>query len=207
KPGPEARRARCRFRHRAALHDPGAAGTLRHAPCPWPCLPASPMQYRHAFHAGNFADVHKHIALLQLIESLKKKAKGFLYLDTHAGEGLYDLGSSDARQGGESTAGIGRLESAVEAAPAALPGAISHYLDVVKRLRGAAGAARFYPGSPLLAAASLRDADAGLCVESEAPISRALQRALERCGVAGPRQRVVHGDGYRELRAHLPPPT
>lgn len=165
------------------------------------------MQYRHAFHAGNFADVHKHIALLQLIESLKKKAKGFLYLDTHAGEGLYDLGSSDARQGGESPAGIGRLESAVAAAPTALPGAINHYLDVVKRLRSAAGAARFYPGSPLLAAASLREADAALCVESEAPVSRALQRALERCGVAGPRQRVVHGDGYRELRAHLPPPT
>ncbi|HUG73710.1 MAG TPA: 23S rRNA (adenine(2030)-N(6))-methyltransferase RlmJ, partial [Steroidobacteraceae bacterium] len=71
------------------------------------------MQYRHAFHAGNFADVHKHIALLQLIESLKKKAKGFLYLDTHAGEGLYDLSGADARHSAESEAGFLRLQGAL----------------------------------------------------------------------------------------------
>ncbi len=59
------------------------------------------MRYRHSFHAGNFADVHKHIALLQLIEALQKKAKGFLFLDTHAGEGLYDLTGPDARQSAE----------------------------------------------------------------------------------------------------------
>ena len=64
------------------------------------------MQYKHAFHAGNFADVHKHIALLQLIQALQKKAKGFLYLDTHAGAGLYDLASPEARQGNEGDAGI-----------------------------------------------------------------------------------------------------
>ncbi len=163
------------------------------------------MQYRHAFHAGNFADVHKHIALLQLLESLKRKAKGFLYLDTHAGEGLYDLGGNEARQGAESASGITRLEAA--AASQDLPDAIRHYLQRVAALRTAAGGARLYPGSPLLATASLRAADSALCAESQAPVARALQRAFTRCAISGPRLRVMHGDGYRELRAQLPPPT
>ena len=67
------------------------------------------MQYKHAFHAGNFADVHKHISLLQLISSLQKKAKGFLYLDTHAGRGVYDLSEAQAQRSGEYKNGIGRV--------------------------------------------------------------------------------------------------
>lgn len=165
------------------------------------------MQYRHVFHAGNFADVHKHIALLQLLASLKKKAKGFLYLDTHAGEGLYDLAGGDARHSAESEAGIARLERAAAAAPGELPEAIRHYLEVVHSIRQATGSTRApYPGSPLLAAASLRAVDTAICVESVAPVSRALQRALEH-GVpaSAALPRVVHGDGYQALRAHLPP--
>ena len=166
------------------------------------------MQYRHAFHAGNFADVHKHIALLQLIGALQKKAKGFHLLDTHAGEGLYDLHGEEARHGTESAAGIARL------AAAAAPGAqvvlppIRHYLDVVDRLRKVHGGASIYPGSPLLAAAVLRAVDTATCVESQAPVARALQRALD-AGAAyqAVTPRVVHGDGYRELRAQLPPPS
>ena len=65
-----------------------------------------------AFHAGNFADVHKHVALLALLAALQKKAKGFLYVDTHAGSGLYDLAGAEARRSAESEAGIGRLQSA-----------------------------------------------------------------------------------------------
>ena len=164
------------------------------------------MQYQHVFHAGNFADVHKHIALLQLILALQKKAKGFLYLDTHAGAGLYDLTSPDARQGGESDQGIGLLERSMttgEPHPA-----IRHYLDTVTHLRTIDGSGpRSYPGSPLLAAAALRDADAAICVEAHAQTARALQRALQQA--APPLKiapRVITGDGYRELRALLPPP-
>lgn len=164
------------------------------------------MQYRHVFHAGNFADVHKHVALLQLLSSLQKKDKGFLFFDTHAGEGVYDLGSSDARHSAEGEAGILRLESALATTREGIPPAIRHYLDAVQAIRRAAGNHRLYPGSPLLAAASLRSVDTMVCVESQAPVSRALQRAL--AGLAppsAPKARVIHGDGYRELRAHLPP--
>ena len=71
------------------------------------------MKYRHSFHAGNFADVHKHVTLLQLLTALKKKDKGFLYLDTHAGRGSYDLSSPSA----EAAAGIGRFASLEPSAP------------------------------------------------------------------------------------------
>ena len=59
------------------------------------------MKYRHAFHAGNFADAHKHVALLALLRALQRKEKGFFFLDTHAGRGRYALGSGDARASGE----------------------------------------------------------------------------------------------------------
>jgi 23S rRNA (adenine2030-N6)-methyltransferase len=162
------------------------------------------MQYRHAFHAGNFADVHKHIALLQLIESLKKKAKGFLYLDTHAGEGLYDLSGGEASHSAESEAGIARLDAARRSAPGNLHPAIVHYLDTMARVRQASGNPNHYPGSPLLAAVNLRDVDAMICVESQAPIARALQRSLDQLHpLLSPR--VLTGDGYHEVKAQLPP--
>ncbi len=165
-----------------------------------------PMQYRHVFHAGNFADVHKHITLLQLIEALKRKDKGFLYLDTHAGAGLYDLAGPDARHSAESLAGHGRLKSAAAGAQQ-VPPAIRHYLEVIGRTgQGAPDLRTPYAGSPLLAAASLRPADTGIFVESEAPVSRALQRALRHEAVTA-NLRVIHADGYQELRAQLPPPT
>lgn len=164
------------------------------------------MQYKHAFHAGNFADVHKHIALMQLIAALQKKAKGFLYLDTHAGEGLYDLHGADARQGAENAAGIGRLEQALAGSPGEVHPAIRSYVEIIESLRKANGNARhLYPGSPLLAAAALRDVDSGVCVESQAPTSRALQRALEGNALQGSSFRVIHGDGYHEIRSLLPP--
>ncbi|MDR2215051.1 MAG: 23S rRNA (adenine(2030)-N(6))-methyltransferase RlmJ, partial [Nevskiaceae bacterium] len=129
------------------------------------------MQYRHVFHAGNFADVHKHIALLALIAALQRKAKGFVYIDTHAGAGLYDLRGPDARQSGESSHGIDRLTAS--SAPAPDP-AISRYLDTLTSLRNAVGNSHHYPGSPLLAAATLRNADRAICIESQAQQARAL---------------------------------
>ena len=162
------------------------------------------MQYRHAFHAGNFADVHKHIALLQLIEALQKKAKGFFFLDTHAGAGLYDLDSEDARHGSESGGGISRLLAAPEQD---IPqGPIRNYLAAIKRIRQAHGGRRLHPGSPLLAAAALRNVDSAACVESQAPVARLLQRTLDGSALLLQQQPlVVHADGYRELKARLPP--
>ena len=67
------------------------------------------MKYRHSFHAGNFADVHKHVTLVALLQALARKDKGFLFVDTHAGRGAYDLASAAARRGAESAGGIDRF--------------------------------------------------------------------------------------------------
>jgi 23S rRNA (adenine2030-N6)-methyltransferase len=164
------------------------------------------MPYRHSFHAGNFADVHKHIALLQLIRALQKKAKGFLYLDTHAGEGLYDLNGPDARHSAESDAGILQLEQALaHAAPAHT--AISDYIGVLERLRRAHGNKRsLYPGSPLLVATQLRAADQCICMEAHASIARTLQRNFEHSSTLLELQpRAITGDGYAAIKRELPP--
>jgi 23S rRNA (adenine2030-N6)-methyltransferase len=165
------------------------------------------MQYRHSFHAGNFADVHKHIALLQLIEALQRKAKGFLFLDTHAGEGMYDLAEPEARHSGESTAGIRRLESQLGHASGPAHPAIRHYVDAVEHLRGATGTAKqLYPGSPLLAASRLRAVDQAICVEAQPQAARALQRSFDRsASLLATTPRVVNGDGYNEVKSQLPP--
>ena len=163
------------------------------------------MQYKHAFHAGNFADVHKHISLLQVIEALQKKSKGFFFLDTHAGEGLYDLGSVEARQGGESAKGITQLERA-SAASSVEATAIQRYLDAIQNIRHAHAARNLYPGSPLLAAMALRDVDRCCCVESQASTSRALQRAFEgSAALLHTSPEVILGDGYHEVSSQLPP--
>src|SRR3954464_14688991 len=93
----------------------------------------SPMNYRHHYHAGNYADVFKHVLLLQLVRAMQRKEKGFLYLDTHAGRGGYDLTTPSVRPDGRSRepehpAGIGRFWG-VEG----LPPAIGEYLELVKR--------------------------------------------------------------------------
>ncbi|MET0279710.1 MAG: 23S rRNA (adenine(2030)-N(6))-methyltransferase RlmJ [Steroidobacteraceae bacterium] len=165
------------------------------------------MQYRHSFHAGNFADVHKHIALLQLIAALQKKAKGFLYLDTHAGEGLYDLNSADARQGGEGDSGVLLLERALAAAAGPTHPALLLYMELLGRVRRAHGGSRHaYPGSPLLAASQLRAVDQAVCAETQPQTARALQRLFERSGpLLATMPRVVSGDGYQEVKSQLPP--
>ena len=155
------------------------------------------MKYRHSFHAGNFADVHKHVTLLALIAALQRKEKGFLYLETHAGRGLYDLSSADTHQGAEAKLGIGVLQSAPSASPQ-----IGAYLLALERARADCGSAAAYPGSPVLAALSLRVQDRGLCCEIQAAECRALERALS----VYPRMRCECVDGYQGLRAQLPPP-
>src|SRR2546430_140400 len=97
------------------------------------------MKYRHSFHAGNFADVHKHVTLLQLLTALKKKDKGFLYLDTHAGRGSYDLSSPSA----EAAAGIGRFASLEPSAPE-----LRQYAALLTQFRARRGRRRLRPADP-----------------------------------------------------------
>jgi len=162
------------------------------------------MKYRHSFHAGNFADVHKHVALLALLRAMQRKDKGFLYLDTHAGAGRYDLAAPQAHRTSEARHGISALmtAAAVPAAPE-LPAApeINDYRDTVAALRTELAEPGAYPGSPWLAAHVLRAQDRGICWEILPSECRALERALG--GLR--RMRVECADGYQQLSAVLPP--
>jgi len=165
------------------------------------------MKYRHSFHAGNFADVHKHVALLALLRAMQRKDKGFLYLDTHAGAGRYDLGAPEARRSAESRHGILALMAAT-AAPAAPESAapqsatpeIDDYRAAVTALRTELADPNAYPGSPWLAAHTLRAQDRGICWEVVPSECRALERALG--GLR--RMRAECADGYQQLSAVLP---
>jgi 23S rRNA (adenine2030-N6)-methyltransferase len=162
------------------------------------------LKYRHEHHAGNFADVHKHVTLLALLAALKRKDKGFLYLETHAGRGAYDLSGPS----GEAAAGFGRLEAQrlSEVAGQSRAEEIRHYLARVESLRRERGAPRLYPGSPLLAASELRPQDRAVLIERLPAEARALERALHHSGATTQRLRVETGDGFERLRAWLPPP-
>ena len=161
------------------------------------------MKYRHEHHAGNFADVHKHVTLLALLAALKRKDKGFLYLETHAGRGGYGLSGAP----GESATGFGRLEPQRLDAAAEPEAAeeIRHYAARVAQLRAERGQPRIYPGSPLLAVSELRPQDRAVLIEVLPPEARALERALPQSGAAAPRIRVESGDGFERMRAWLPP--
>ncbi len=156
------------------------------------------MNYRHAFHAGNFADVLKHAVLALCLEHLKKKPKPFRYIDSHAGIGAYDLSGDEARRSPEWRAGIARL---LEAAPHGAPGrALAPYLRTVAGLNPS-GALQVYPGSPELAARLMREGDRLQLCELHPEDARALDRRYARDG----RVRVEARDGYRALKALLPP--
>ena len=160
------------------------------------------MRYRHAHHAGNFADVHKHVMLLALLGALKRKDKGFLYLETHAGRGAYDLAGS----AGESATGIGRIEAQWgSAAWGTRAEELRHYGERVERVRRERGAPRLYPGSPLLAAAELRPQDRAVLIERLPPEARALERALS--DQAQGRARPPQGEAVPFSEALLRPPS
>jgi len=150
------------------------------------------MNYRHAYHAGNFADVLKHAALALAIEHLKRKEKAFAVFDSHAGRGLYDLDEREAAKTGEAKAGILRLLSLTDAPPVLAP-----YLACVR-----AGGEGRYPGSALIAASLLRRQDRLVAIEKHES-----EHALLAGALAGLRNaRAVQGDGYERLSALLPPP-
>ncbi|UYN93696.1 MAG: 23S rRNA (adenine(2030)-N(6))-methyltransferase RlmJ [Enhydrobacter sp.] len=160
------------------------------------------MNYRHGFHAGNFADVLKHVALVELVGLLTAKDKKLFVLDSHAGAGGYDLGDAPATRTGEAAAGVLRLMSAQRAG---MPGAVGRYLAAVSaydRKFGRSDRLRHYPGSPRLVRAGLRSGDRLVACELQPREFGLLKREF-----AGDRAvEVREEDGYHALKALLPPP-
>lgn len=157
------------------------------------------MNYRHVFHAGNFADVFKHVLLTRLLVYLTRKETPLRYIDTHAGVGLYDLSSPDAQKTGEWREGIGRLLDA-PVAPAAAD-LLLPYLDIVREIFPTDGPAA-YPGSPRLAARLLRHNDKLMLCELHPQDARKLEAAMGR----DRRVKIDTRDGYEALNAFVPPP-
>lgn len=152
------------------------------------------MNYKHIYHAGNFADVAKHVALVYCLGALQRKDAPFFALDSHAGRGYYDLQAREAQKSGEAGRGIQRLiETSMDAAP------LADYLASIRARRGKRLAR--YPGSPALIAGGLRPQDRALFVEVMPAEARAAEREIESLG----RLRTEIGDGYAALKAFLPP--
>jgi len=157
------------------------------------------LSYRHAFHAGNFADVHKHAIVCVLLAALQKKEGGLCFLDTHGGAGRYDLHSPEAQKNQEFQSGIGRVWRRSD-----VPAALSPYLAAIQSINPRAADTewpRFYPGSPRLIRALLRPQDRMILTELHPADVAALKDEF-----AGDRQVAVHHlDAYQGLKAFLPP--
>ena len=156
------------------------------------------MNYRHAFHAGSFTDVLKHIVLTRMLLYLQDKPAAFRVIDTHAGAGLYDLTAAEAQRSGEWLTGIARIVQA-RFSEKALP-LVAPYLEIVRAFNTAAEL-NAYPGSPLIARALLRPQDRLTACELEPQARKALIDALRRDTQA----RVVDLDGWTALTAFVPP--
>lgn len=154
------------------------------------------LSYRHSFHAGNHADVLKHLVLMLIIESLQQKEKGFYYLDTHAGIGRYRLSSDHAQKTAEFKEGIGRLWGRDD-----LPAAVARYVHQIKKLNGSDKALRYYAGSPMIATNMLRSQDRALLCElhpTDFPLLRNNFQSFDNV-------KVYLGNGYQQIKATLPP--
>jgi 23S rRNA (adenine2030-N6)-methyltransferase len=156
------------------------------------------MNYRHAFHAGGFADVIKHIVLVRILTYLQDKPAAFRVIDTHAGAGLYDLTGDEARRGGEWLTGIARVMQARFSEATGL--LLKPYLDIVRAFNPQRDLVA-YPGSPLIARALLRPQDRMTACEVEPQARKRLIEALRRDSQA----RVVDLDGWTALPAFVPP--
>jgi 23S rRNA (adenine2030-N6)-methyltransferase len=156
------------------------------------------MNYRHAFHAGSFADVVKHAILTRVLVHLRGKTAPFRVIDIHAGAGLYDLASEESGRTGEWRDGIGRVFDAV--VPAATAELLAPYLAAVLSFN-ADGALRHYPGSPLLVARLLRPQDRLIACELEPAAALALAHRLRAIRQA----KAIEIDGWVALNAYVPP--
>lgn len=156
-----------------------------------------PVNYRHAFHAGNFADVLKHAALVRILAHLRGKETAFRVIDTHAGIGRYDLASETPNRTGEWRGGIGKL---LENPPSGKAGELlAPYLDLV-RAQNDGGRLRHYPGSPAIAQALCRPQDRMRFCELHPEDFAALRHNLR-----DPRASIAEIDGWTALKAYLPP--
>ena len=154
------------------------------------------LSYRHSFHAGNHADVLKHIVLMLILENLKLKEKGFFYLDTHSGVGRYRLSSNESEKTGEYKEGIERLWDQTD-----LPEDVARYVKMIKRLNYGGKELRYYAGSPLIAAELLRPQDRALLTElhpSDYPMLR--NNFSDYKNVT-----VKCDNGFQQVKAALPP--
>jgi 23S rRNA (adenine2030-N6)-methyltransferase len=166
------------------------------------------MNYQHAFHAGNFADVHKHVVLTRIIEHLRQKPSAFRVIDTHAGAGRYDLFGPEAVRSQEWRDGIGRVfgaartntnhQKVVQAEDA--QALIAPYLDIIAALNPG-GELRTYPGSPLIALALMRRQDRLIDCELEPRAAGLLKTALK----GDTRAKAIAIDGWMALNANVPP--
>jgi 23S rRNA (adenine2030-N6)-methyltransferase len=170
------------------------------------------LSYRHAFHAGNHADVLKHIVEMQLLEYMGQKDAAYTYIDTHAGAGLYALDSAYASKNAEFESGIARLWERND-----LPGPVADYVKLIKGLNPS-GKMRYYPGSPYCADKIMREQDRLRLFELHPADIKILQdnfRKVEahaaaqgvRVSARGKRVMIQKGDGFLGLKALLPPPS
>ena len=155
------------------------------------------LSYRHAYHAGNHADVLKHLILLQIAQYMGEKPAPFWIIDTHAGAGRYALDSAHASKLAEWRDGVGRLWEA-----SGLPPAAADYLDFVRMLNPD-GQLKHYPGSPWLARQLLRESDRLRLYELHSSDGKLLQECFRG---AGRQVSITEGDGFAGLKALLPPP-
>jgi 23S rRNA (adenine2030-N6)-methyltransferase len=170
------------------------------------------LSYRHAFHAGNHADVLKHFVTIQLLQYLNQKDTPYSYIDTHSGAGVYALDSAFASKNAEFDTGIGPLWERTD-----LPPAVKEYVDLVKAMNPS-GRMRYYPGSPYIADQVAREEDRLRLFELHPADSKLLAdnfRKLEehaaqqgiRPTTRGKRVLITRGDGFQALKALLPPPS
>ncbi len=167
--------------------------------------------YRHAFHAGNHADVLKHVVLIQTLSHAIQKEAPVFYVDTHAGAGVYSLKSSQARKSAESETGIHKLWQETEA-----PGAVADYLNMIHEMNPT-GNLQYYPGSPFIAEKMLRSQDRLRLYELHPTEIQVLtqnfrelekqQSGTQRSSGRGKRVIVDRSDGFGALKAVLPPPS
>src|SRR5687767_5998292 len=141
------------------------------------------MKYRHQYHAGNFADVHKHVLLLEVLQALTRKDKGLLFVDTHAGRGEYDLHPGDTAHPAEWQAGAAKLLAGATSHPA-----LTRYREVLAARKH--GASLLYPGSPLLAEGALRPVDRLVFFETQRDEAGQLRKLVSE------RTRVESTDGF-----------
>ena len=155
------------------------------------------MNYRHAFHAGNFADVFKHLILTRILVYLARKEAAFRFIDTHAGHGLYDLASDEAQRTGEWLDGIGRFLAAD--APTNVRRLVAPYRAIIEPLF--VRQPPQYPGSPAIAAELLREQDRMIFCDAYPPAVKDLTASFG----ADKRAKAIEIDGYVALNAYIPP--